>query len=121
MPRATGRHLPPVCTSQDTQAPTTPNKLKLDGATHNSLSISWAASSDDVAVTRYELYRNGSLLLSLSANTLSYINTGLSPATTYSYAVLARDAVGHASTLSTPLVISTLAPGTQHLPHRVRP
>ncbi|MBK9219991.1 MAG: fibronectin type III domain-containing protein [Uliginosibacterium sp.] len=96
----------------DLQAPTTPNNLKLDGATHNSVSLSWAASSDDVGVTRYDLYRNGSLLISLGANTLSYVNTGLSPATAYSYAVLARDAVGHASSLSNPLVATTLAQAT---------
>ena len=92
----------------DTQAPSVPTGLKLDGATQNSLSLSWQASSDNLAVTRYELYRDGALLTTLSANTRSYVNTGLSALTSYRYAVLARDAAGNASALSASLSAATL-------------
>ncbi|MBK9219534.1 MAG: fibronectin type III domain-containing protein [Uliginosibacterium sp.] len=92
----------------DTQAPSVPTGLKLDGATQNSLSLSWQASSDNLAVTRYELYRDGALLTTLSANTRSYVNTGLSAVTSYRYAVLARDAAGNASALSASLSAATL-------------
>jgi chitodextrinase len=60
------------------------------------ISLSWTASTDDVGVTGYRVYRNGVLLLTLGAVT-SLQNTGLSPSTTYSYTVQAIDATGNAS------------------------
>jgi chitodextrinase len=55
------------------------------------------------------VYRGGSLLTTVSST--SYTDTGLSPATTYSYQVIAVDAAGNAST-SAGASATTLAPDT---------
>ena len=44
----------------DTQAPTAPSNLVATGAL-SSASLSWSASSDNVGVTRYDLYRSTTL------------------------------------------------------------
>ena len=44
----------------DTQAPTTPTGLSAGGATQTSVSLSWNASMDNVGVTGYTVYKNGS-------------------------------------------------------------
>jgi chitodextrinase len=79
------------------------------------ISLSWTASTDNVAVTGYRVYRGGSLLVTLGA-VASLQNTGLSPSTSYSYTVQAIDAAGNASAQSaaasatTPAASDTAAP-----------
>jgi len=55
--------------------------------------ISWNASTDNVAVTGYDLY-NGSTLVA-SPTTTNYSVTGLNQATTYSFTVIAKDAANN--------------------------
>ena len=45
--------------SSDTQAPTAPANLAVTGVTSNSISLNWTASTDNVGVTGYRIYRNG--------------------------------------------------------------
>jgi len=80
----------------DVIAPSTPGGLSASAVSSSQISVSWAASTDDIGVTGYRVYRNGALLLTLGAVT-SLQNTGLSPSTTYSYTVQAVDAAGNAS------------------------
>jgi chitodextrinase len=80
----------------DTTPPTTPTGLAASAVSPTQISLSWAASSDDVGVTGYRVYRNGALLTTLGAVT-TLQNTGLSPSTTYTYTVQAVDAAGNAS------------------------
>ena len=53
------------------------------------VSLSWSASTDDVGVSNYVIYRNGSFIASTPAT--SYGDTGLVAGTSYSYAVAAID------------------------------
>src|SRR5947207_2494571 len=90
----------------DTQAPSIPTNLAASAITPTTLTLSWNAATDNVAVAGYRVYRNGTLAASPSATSASI--TGLSAATTYSFTVSAVDAAGNASALSAPLSATTL-------------
>ncbi len=64
------------------------------------MTLSWTASTDNVGVSGYTIYR-GAAQLATTALT-SYSDTGLSPGTTYSYTVAAYDAAGNVSAQSAP-------------------
>src|SRR6185436_1980650 len=74
----------------DTQAPSAPANLQGANVSANAVTLSWTASTDNVGVTGYQVFRSGSLITSTSQT--SYYDTGLSPSTTYSYTVAAYDA-----------------------------
>jgi chitodextrinase len=102
----------PPGSSLDLQAPTAPSGVAVSSRTTTSVSLSWAASTDNVAVTAYDVYRNGTL--AGSSASASFADTGLSPNTTYSYTITARDAAGNASAASPALQATTLdAPDTE--------
>lgn len=89
----------------DTQAPTTPTNLRKAGATSTSASLRWNASSDNVAVAGYRIYRNGQQVA--TATGTSATDSGLSPATAYNYTVRAFDAAGNVSGNSATLRVTT--------------
>lgn len=86
----------------DKQRPTAPPGLAKTGATSTSINYGWNASHDNVGVTSYRIYRNGTFLTSLAASARSHSLTGLKCGTKYIVAVVARDAAGN---LSLPTVI----------------
>ena len=79
----------------DTQAPTTPTGLTANAISSSQINLSWSASTDNVGVAGYRIYRGGVQIATV--NTTSYQNTDLSPLTSYSYTVAAYDAVGNVS------------------------
>lgn len=81
--------------TSDTEAPTVPQNLVVTGKTSSSISLSWSASTDNFAVSGYDVYVNDVYKLS-STSTTATINN-LSAATTYSFRVLAKDASGNQS------------------------
>ena len=89
----------------DTQAPTVPTGLVSSNITSSSANISWSASTDNVGVTGYEVYRNGSLVSTVT--TTSYSATGLSASTQYAFTVKAKDAAGNISSASSTLYVTT--------------
>lgn len=92
--------------SSDTVAPTAPT-LAASGTTSTSTNLSWSGATDNVAVTGYDVYQ-GSLLIGSTAST-SYTVTSLSPSTTYSFTVKAKDAAGNVSVSSNTVSVTTLA------------
>jgi poly(beta-D-mannuronate) lyase len=82
----------------DTQAPTVPTGLSASAASSSQINLSWAASTDNVGVTGYDIYRAGSLVG--SSATTSYSDSGLSASTSYSYTVKAKDAANNTSAAS---------------------
>ncbi|MFD7640442.1 glycoside hydrolase family 6 protein [Kitasatospora sp. NPDC059795] len=92
----------------DTTAPTAPTGLAAT-TTAGSVALTWSASTDNVGVTGYDVYR-GTTLVGSTAGT-SYTDTGLSASTAYSYTVKARDAAGNVSAASAALVATTQASG----------
>ncbi|MFF3447960.1 glycoside hydrolase family 6 protein [Streptomyces sp. NPDC002667] len=91
----------------DTQAPTVPGGLTVGSTTSSSVSLSWSASTDDTAVTGYDVYRDGTKIGSATAT--SYTDSGLSASTTYKYTVKAKDAAGNVSASSTEVSATTKA------------
>ncbi len=98
---------PPVV---DTTAPSTPTGFSASAASSSQINLSWTASTDNVGVTGYRVYRAGTLLATLGPVT-SYQNTGLSASTSYSYTVQALDAAGNASAQSASASATTQAAG----------
>ena len=80
--------------------PAAPLNLRIDDVTTNSVSLSWEAAIDDVGVTGYHVYRDDQLIQTLSGTELSYIDTGLMEATTYTYKIRAVDQAGNLSEAS---------------------
>lgn len=91
----------------DAQAPTAPSSLRTTGTTSSSIALAWNASTDNVGVTGYDIYRNSTLIGSVSGSTLTYTNTGLPAGTTYTYFVKAKDAAGNASPASNSISAAT--------------
>ncbi len=83
----------------DTQAPSVPGKLVATTISSSSTTLSWSASTDNVGVTNYKIYRNGLLIVTIGDFT-SYADSGLFPRTLYSYTVAACDRVGNCSAQS---------------------
>ena len=73
----------------DTEAPTAATNLIASNATVNSIDLSWTAGTDNVAVTSYDIYVDGTNTTS-TANT-SITITGLAANTEFCFTVFARD------------------------------
>jgi chitodextrinase len=95
-------------TTLDTQAPSIPGGLAIGGVTANALTLSWNASSDNVGVAEYHVFRGGVFRASVTAPTLNFNDGGLTAATLYSYTVSACDAAGNCSAQSSSLPATTL-------------
>ncbi|HEX6358384.1 cellulase family glycosylhydrolase [Actinophytocola sp.] len=98
----------------DTQAPTTPGTPTAPGVTSSSAALSWSASTDNVGVTGYEILRapgasGGTFTPVGNSATTSFTATGLSPSSTYRFAVRARDAAGNTSANSGAVPVTTQA------------
>ncbi len=90
----------------DTTAPTAPT-LSASGTTTTTTNLSWSGATDNIAVTGYDVYRNGSLIGSTTSAT-TYAVTGLTASTTYTFNVTAKDAAGNVSANSNTVSVTTL-------------
>src|SRR5262245_8818894 len=84
----------------DTSAPTWPagSALVATEVRARQLSVTWTAARDDVGVTGYRFFRDGTLLGQVTPEARSFDLLGLTPATTYGLQVQAGDAAGNWST-----------------------
>ena len=103
--------------TNDTIAPSAPTGVTVSSATASSVSLTWTASSDNVGVTGYDVYRDGTL--AGTSTVASFTDTGLTASTAYTYTVKAFDAAGNVSTASAAVTGTTSAAGstdtyTQH-------
>ena len=79
----------------DTTAPSVPANLAGTAVSSSQINLIWAASADNVGVTGYKIFRNGTQIGTTTTN--SYSNTGLTASTVYTYTISAYDAVGNNS------------------------
>ncbi len=93
--------------SSDTVAPSTPTSLAASGTTSSATNLSWTASTDNVAVTGYNVYSGATLLGSATGTT--YTASGLTASTAYTFTVKAKDAAGNLSAASNAVNVTTLA------------
>jgi glucose/arabinose dehydrogenase len=101
---------PPFC-SPDTTAPSAPTGVTGE-AVGTAVTLSWTAATDDVAVTGYEVWRDGTRAGVLSGSAAAppattFTDVGLAAGTDYSYTVLARDAQGNTSAPSAAVRVRT--------------
>src|SRR6266850_2228710 len=82
----------------DTQAPTIPAGLTVTRVSASSINLTWSASTDNVGVTQYKIFRNGTQI-GTSATT-NFQDSGVAPSTNYTYTVSACDALGNCSAQS---------------------
>jgi len=87
-------------TTADADAPTVPTNLSLNVISTSQIDLSWDASTDNVGVTGYRIYRDDVEVGSGATTTFS--DTGLSAFTSYTYRVSAFDAAGNESAQSDP-------------------
>jgi len=85
-------------TLQDSEAPTVPTNVTVSNETDTSFKISWDASTDNTAVTGYDVYLDG--VFKATTTDLNYTFVGLTSSTTYGATVLAKDAVDNKSAQS---------------------
>lgn len=91
----------------DTTAPTTPTNLNAVTASSSQINLTWTASTDAIGVSGYKIYRGGVQVATSATN--SYVDTGLTPSTLYSYTVSAYDAATNESAQSSSDSDTTLA------------
>ncbi|EPY03824.1 chitin-binding domain 3 protein [Paenibacillus alvei TS-15] len=95
-------------TGPDTVAPTAPSSLHVMGSsTSTTVPLMWNASSDNVGVTGYQVFRGTTLIATVSGSTVEYLVTGLTANTSYSFTVKAIDAAGNVSSASNVLNVTT--------------
>lgn len=94
-----------TASTADTQAPTAPTSLTSSSVTQTTATLSWTASTDNVGVTGYDVYKNGSFLASTTST--SYSVSGLTAGTTYTFYVKAKDAAGNTSSASNTVSVTT--------------
>ncbi len=93
----------------DTTAPSMPTGLVATYTSSTQILLFWNGSTDNVGVAGYKIYRNGTLISTLSS-VLSYSDTGLSPNVSYSYTVVAYDSAGNTSSYSNAFNITIPSP-----------
>ncbi|HIP47681.1 MAG TPA: T9SS type A sorting domain-containing protein [Lutibacter sp.] len=91
----------------DNEAPTAPTNLYVSNETSTSFELFWDASTDNVAVVGYDIYKNG--VLAGSSNIEYFVLNGLNPVTSYNLYVVARDAASNESVNSETIIGTTLA------------
>ena len=91
----------------DVSAPTIPLNLTVTEVTTNSIAISWSASSDDIAVTGYNIYINDQIVN--NTDQTSFVLSDLTPQTSYNLGVSAYDAAQNNSEISYLQVITEAA------------
>jgi chitodextrinase len=84
----------------DTEAPSVPQNLSAAAISDDRIDLTWDASTDNVGVTGYNIYRDDVLVDTSPTN--AYADTGLDPATEYEYEVSAFDAESNESARSAP-------------------
>lgn len=90
----------------DTEAPSVPGTITVSDITTNSASVSWGASTDNTAVTGYDVYVNGTKLQSVTTNSINL--SDLSDNTEYTIKVRAYDEAGNLSEFNTEKSFTTL-------------
>lgn len=92
----------------DYSPPTAPTNVATSSITDRAINLKWSASSDNVGVAGYYVYRDGAPVGYVAGQATSYSDQGLKANTTYSYSVVAVDAAGNQAP-STVLPVKTYA------------
>ena len=94
----------------DTLPPSLPGNFTAVAAGATRVDLSWSASTDNIGVTAYDVYRNGALWASTDGLAVSYSDSNVTQGASYQYQVQARDAAGNVSGLTAPVSVTIPAP-----------
>jgi len=94
----------------DSEPPSAPTQVTASAVTGSSAKLSWTASTDNVSVSGYDVL-NGTTVVGSTATTSLQV-TGLTPDTSYTFGVRARDGSGNVSATATVAVHTTTAPAS---------
>jgi fibronectin type 3 domain-containing protein len=97
----------PVTAVRDTLAPSAPPNLRATEVRPGAVGLAWDASTDNVGVARYQVFRDGSPLAQISAGRTFLDDTVGTSRTSYTYLVTAVDAAGNASGPSNQVTVTT--------------
>ena len=89
----------------DVTAPSTPGGVTAVAGGDPEIVVSWTASTDDLGVSGYDVYRGTTRVGQTTGTT--FTDTGLTAATAYQYTVRARDVAGNVSAASTAVTVTT--------------
>ena len=103
-----------ACSTNDTTAPSAPTAVSESSISATGLTVSWTAATDNVGVTGYTVYVNGSKSGQTAAT--SYPVSGLTCGTGYTLGVEAYDAAGNVSQRSTSNATTAACPGDTSAP-----
>ncbi|MEH1164459.1 glycoside hydrolase family 9 protein [Micromonospora sp. CPCC 205539] len=100
----------------DTTAPSQPGTPVASAVTATGATLSWAASTDDVGVSGYRVYREAGATDALigSPTGATQVVSGLTASTAYQFYVVAVDAAGNTSAASAPVAVTTAPPPTSN-------
>ncbi|HEX6044157.1 MAG TPA: hypothetical protein VFZ22_06680, partial [Pyrinomonadaceae bacterium] len=104
-------------TPPDTTAPSAPTNLTAAAPNSTTINLSWTASTDDVGVVGYNVFRDGGPSPIATVSATNYSDTGLGVGSTHSYTVKAFDAANNQSIASNTVTASTQ--GTDTIPPTV--
>ncbi len=94
------------CTG-DCKAPSQPQNLAAVAVSGTRVDLSWQASTDNIAVAGYEVFRDSTKISTVGGATTAYSDTTAQPATTYTYVVVAFDAANNHSPPSNTAKVTT--------------
>ncbi|MCL6293999.1 fibronectin type III domain-containing protein [Jejuia spongiicola] len=89
----------------DTAPPSAPTNLIVTSISTMSIDLSWTASTDNIGVKNYSIYKDDEALATISST--SHTASGLDANTTYSFKLKARDAAGNESGFSNVVNVKT--------------
>src|SRR3989442_11317826 len=90
----------------DITQPSVPTNLSASAVSSSQINLTWTASTDNVGVAGYQVFRGGVTIATVTAT--AYSEAGLTPGTSYSYTVAAYDGAGKGSAQSTAAIAVTL-------------
>ncbi|QFY09177.1 chitinase [Nonomuraea phyllanthi] len=91
--------------ADDTEPPSTPGGLRSTGTSASTVTLAWNASTDNTSVAGYDVYAGSTRATTVTGTTATV--SGLSPSTTYSFTVRARDAYDNLSPHSSAVEVTT--------------
>ena len=99
---------------KDRTAPTSPTNLHTTGITDSTVTLAWESSTDNIGVKSYDVYQNNIVI----GNTIStqFTVKNLSPNTSYTFFIKAKDASRNMSASSNTIQVATAAPGMDQPP-----
>ncbi|HCM39450.1 MAG TPA: hypothetical protein DIS93_05720 [Bdellovibrionales bacterium] len=95
-------------TGPDTVVPSVPTGAQGSAVSTIQVNLSWEASTDNMGVAGYRVFRNGVPVG--TSTTTSFSDSGLTAATSYQYSIAAFDVAGNVSSQSELVLITTLSP-----------